>query len=87
MRYVNAQDIIPQKLLAEIQQYVQGDLLYIPKLEKNRVKWGVHSGERKRLSIRNAQIRDAFRNGSSLTNLAEQYNLSVETIKKIIYTK
>lgn len=34
MRYVNAQDIIPQKLLAELQQYVQGDLLYIPKPEK-----------------------------------------------------
>ncbi|MGE7625167.1 CD3324 family protein [Viridibacillus sp. NPDC096237] len=87
MRYVNAQDIIPQKLLAEIQQYVQGGLLYIPKPEKSRVKWGVHSGERERLSKRNALIRDTFRSGSSLNSLAKEFNLSVETIKKIIYTK
>lgn len=87
MRYMNAQDIIPQKLLAEIQQYVQGDLLYIPKPEKSRVKWGVHSGERERLSKRNALIKDTFRSGASLKSLAKEFNLSVETIKKIIYTK
>ncbi|MBK3497364.1 hypothetical protein JFL43_21585 [Viridibacillus sp. YIM B01967] len=87
MRYVNAHEIIPKKLLAEIQQYVQGDLLYIPKPEKSRVKWGVRSGERQRLTKRNTQIRDVFRSGSALQSLADEYNLSVETIKKNIYTK
>jgi len=33
MKYVNASNILPKKLIAEIQKYVQGETLYIPKLE------------------------------------------------------
>ncbi|WML42394.1 hypothetical protein RCG19_20310 [Neobacillus sp. OS1-2] len=40
MKYVNASNILPDKLLAEIQKYVQGETLYIPKPEKTYRKWG-----------------------------------------------
>ncbi|RUL53570.1 CD3324 family protein [Lysinibacillus antri] len=87
MRYVNALDILPKELLEELQQYVQGDLIYIPKPENKRTKWGVLSGERKRLQERNEQIKKLYKEGKSIQTLAEQHHLSVETIKKIIYRK
>ncbi len=87
MRYVNAHDILPKELLDKLQKYVQGDLIYIPKPENERVQWGALSGERLRLQKRNEQIKLLYQQGKSLTNLAEQYHLSIETIKKIIYKK
>lgn len=87
MSYMNAHDILPEELLKEIQQYVQGDLIYIPKPEAKRIKWGVLTGERQRLQERNEQIKTYFRKGVPLPELAEQYHLSIETIKKIIYKK
>ncbi|KGR91757.1 hypothetical protein CD30_04050 [Ureibacillus massiliensis 4400831 = CIP 108448 = CCUG 49529] len=87
MRYVNANDILPKHLLAELQQYVQGDLIYIPKQDENKVKWGVLSGERQRLENRNAEIRQLFKEGVSLERLSKEFALSVETIKKIVYKK
>ncbi|HWL23943.1 MAG TPA: CD3324 family protein [Ureibacillus sp.] len=87
MRYMNAHDILPKHLLVEIQQYVQGDLIYIPKPEDQRVKWGVASGERKRLDERNNTIRMLFKNGTSIETLSVEFCLSVETIKKIVYKK
>ncbi|WP_404427240.1 hypothetical protein LG296_17910 [Ureibacillus chungkukjangi] len=87
MRYVNAHEVLPEELLMEIQKYVQGDLIYIPKPEKERIQWGVLSGERQRLQKRNDQIKKQFQQGVALQELAEQYHLSTETIKKIIYRK
>lgn len=31
MKYVNAAEILPDKLLKELQGYIDGELLYIPK--------------------------------------------------------
>ena len=87
MRYVNAHEVLPEELLMEIQKYVQGDLIYIPKPEKERIQWGVLSGERQRLQKRNEQIKKQFQNGVALQELAGQYHLSIETIKKIIYRR
>lgn len=87
MRYVNAQEILPEELLIEIQKYVRGDLIYIPKPENERIQWGVLSGERQRLQKRNEQIKQRYQNGVSISKLAEQYHLSGETIKKIVYRK
>jgi len=87
MRYVNAHEVLPEDLLLEIQKYVQGDLIYIPKPEKERIQWGVLSGERQRLQKRNEQIKKGYQGGMPLSKLAEQYHLSIETIKKIVYRK
>ena len=87
MRYVNGQEVLPEELLKEIQKYVQGDLIYIPKPTKERIPWGILSGERERLQNRNEQIKKHFEKGVSHQKLAEQYHLSVETIKKIVYRK
>jgi Mor family transcriptional regulator len=87
MKYVNANNILPEKLIMEIQKYVQGETIYIPKLESAYRKWGSLSGGRKQLDKRNAAIRRSFVHGSTIEDLADEYFLSIETIKKIVYTK
>ncbi|MFJ7725350.1 CD3324 family protein [Neobacillus sp. NPDC097160] len=87
MKYVNASNILPEKLIAEIQKYVQGETLYIPKPEKNYRKWGSCSGARKSLDERNASIKHLFSIGKSIHQLADEYFLSIETIKKIVYSQ
>ncbi|MFP7298707.1 CD3324 family protein [Neobacillus niacini] len=86
MKYVNANKVLPEKLIMEIQKYVQGETLYIPKQETEYREWGTASGGRRLLDRRNAAIRDSYNNGSSIRQLAEEYYLSPETIKKIIYS-
>nr|WP_269747575.1 CD3324 family protein [Brevibacillus parabrevis] len=87
MKYANAASMLPESLIAEIQKYVQGETIYIPKSKTTHCKWGTRSGGRKQLDERNNLIRNAFREGVSIPQLAEQYFLSIETIKKIVYVK
>ena len=86
MKYVNAQQVLPEKLIVEIQKYVQGETLYIPKMENDYQKWGIISGSRQRLDSRNTAIRNAFASGIRIEQLAQEYHLSDETIKKIVYS-
>ncbi|WP_110926200.1 CD3324 family protein [Bacillus massiliglaciei] len=86
MKYTNASHVLPEKLIMEIQKYVQGETLYIPKPETAYKKWGSSSGGRQILDRRNAAIRESFQNGSTIDQLADEYYLSAETIKKIVYT-
>jgi Mor family transcriptional regulator len=87
MKYSNAGKVLPENLILEIQKYVQGETLYIPKREAEHRKWGVSSGGRRLLDRRNAGIKASFRNGSSIEQLAEEHYLSTETIKKIVYSR
>lgn len=86
MKYINADKVLPEKLLIEIQKYVQGETLYIPKPKTEYKKWGTSSGGRRLLDRRNSAIRQSFISGSSIQELAKEYYLSTDTIKKIIYS-
>lgn len=35
MSYVNADDVLPKDLIGEIQKYVDGQLIYIPRKDEN----------------------------------------------------
>ncbi|NOU98737.1 CD3324 family protein [Paenibacillus planticolens] len=87
MKYTNAKKILPEKLIMEIQQYVQGETIYIPKQEKEYNHWGSLSGGRQWIDHRNAAIRHAFKTKSNIEQLAKDYFLSIETIKKIVYSR
>lgn len=87
MKYIKAEMILPDNLLREIQKYVQGEYIYIPSELKKRKRWGEKSGSRNYIENRNDEIRNKYRNGHKIENLSEQFFLSVESIKKIIYTK
>ncbi len=84
MKYKKASDILPDELLREVQKYIDGESLYIPK-GKERKKWGEGSGGRRFFLQRNEEIRNRFFHKVSMEELAEEYNLSYETIRKIVY--
>lgn len=87
MRYIKANAILPEKLIVEIQKYVQGENIYIPKPKTEYQKWGTRSGGRKVIDDRNASIKRAFKRGCTIQQLSEEYFLSIETIKKIVYSR
>ena len=87
MKYPKADHILPKDLLAAVQKYVQGGLLYIPKPKESRKKWGENTGYRSYVEERNNTIRLKFLTSDSIDNLADEYNLAVETVKKIVYSK
>ncbi len=84
MKYRNASDILPDELLKEVQKYVSGETLYIPG-NMERKKWGHGSGARSFYKQRNEEIKNKYFHGTSIYELAEEYCLSVETIRKIVY--
>lgn len=86
MRYENGRDVFPEKLLKQIQKYVSGKLIYIPSGEQKRA-WGETSGYRQYLTERNRDIRLKFDAGADIEQLTEEYYLSRESIKKIVYSR
>ena len=86
MKYVNAREVLLPNLLREVQQYLCGELLYIPKEETKRAGWGQKSGTRSLLSLRNHNIIEAYKNGSTVNELMDVYCLSEASIRKIIYS-
>lgn len=87
MKYVNAQNILPEEVLKLLQEYAEGELIYIPKRPQSHKQWGEISGGREELQERNKAICSAFRGGASLRELAEKFCLSKDAIKKIVYNK
>ena len=55
MKYENAKDVLPARLLEEVQKYAEGKVIYVPRTEKDR-GWGEASGYRDKLKKRNALI-------------------------------
>lgn len=84
MKYKNASDILPENLLKEVQKYAAGETLYFPK-DKERKKWGEGTGAREYFRERNAEIRQKYLQKMSIEHLADEYCLSVETIRKIVF--
>jgi len=84
MKYRNASDVLPDDLLREVQKYVVGESLYIPK-ETQRQKWGEKSGARAYFQERNDEIRLKYLQKMSIEHLADEYCLSVDTIRKIVF--
>lgn len=87
MNYVNAETILPDKLIIEIQKYIGCGYLYIPPQPEKRKKWGETSGNRDYIRNRNEKIRNRYKHGQKINNIAEEFFLSIASIKKIIYTK
>lgn len=85
MKYRNASEIFPDELLIEIQKYSSGELIYVPETT-DRKNWGSKSGAREYYTRRNSEIRLKFhQNGKKISQLAEEYGLSTDTIRRILY--
>ncbi|MFA1822586.1 CD3324 family protein [Virgibacillus oceani] len=85
MQYKNAKEVLPPSLLKEMQKYIQGELVYIPKAKNKRAGWGEVNGSRQLIKKRNETIYELYEQGKSLEDLETMYNLSVDSIRKIVY--
>ena len=85
MQYRNGKDVLPPDLLKEIQKYLCGELLYIPRKNESRAAWGQKSGLRDKVFFRNTRIIESYRTGKSVDDLTDEYCLSEASIRKIIY--
>lgn len=83
MKYINAADVLPKELLDEILNYVDGELLYIP-ISGNKQKWGENSGSREYYKKRNTEIINLYKNGVSIIDIAQNYCLSYDSVRKIV---
>lgn len=84
MRYRRASDILPDDLLREVQKYAAGETLYFPR-DKARKQWGEKSGARQFYKQRNDEIRQKYLEKVSIERLADEYCLSEETVRKIVF--
>nr|WP_207715198.1 CD3324 family protein [Clostridium beijerinckii] len=82
--YKNGKDILPEKLLRELQKYIQGETIYIPKTEE-RKGWGESNGTKRAIRERNLEIYKLYKKGEKVFDIAEAYNLSDDSIRKIIF--
>ena len=84
MSYIKAADILPQEIIDIIQQYVDGEYLYIPRKESNRKAWGENTKCRESLFERNEEIYKNYIKGMTTKELSNIYYLSQKSIQKII---
>ncbi len=81
MSYINAKSVLPREMIKEIQKYVNGVNLYIPKVpEANSVR----SGCKLELYRRNQEIYRLFLQGEKVSKLAAEYYLSDKSIYRIL---
>ena len=84
MGYKNGSVLLPAELLKQIQDYVDGEYIYIPRLAANRKKWGDKTKSRFILAERNSEIYRKYKSGVTVRQLSEMYCISTQGIYKIL---
>ena len=87
MSYIKAEEILPEELIRQIQEYVDGVYIYIPRKPGTRHIWGQETGYRSELKERNEQIRNDYTTGMHVPALSRKYHLSEKSIRRILQKK
>ena len=87
MSYVKAVDVLPDEILSLIQNYVDGEYIYIPRKEDNKKSWGENTNSKKEIRMRNSNIYEDYKQGIKVKELAEKYFLSEKSIQRIVLQK
>ncbi len=82
MKYKKASDVLPAELVNTIQDYIQGEYIYIPRREK-KYNSKVTAYQRE-LQKRDANIYLKVLEGMTKKDLAVKYNLSRSSIRRIV---
>ena len=85
MSYIRADEILPRELLEAIQQYVDGQIIYIPRKEKQA--WGSGTSTKEVFRERNESIFQAWQEGISEEELSRRFSLSRKSIQRILRNK
>lgn len=84
MSYIKAENILPQEILTLIQEYADGLYIYIPKKETHHKSWGDNTNSKQITRNRDYEIYCKHMQGTSKSQLAEEYYLSHKSIQRII---
>ncbi|MDT4761189.1 CD3324 family protein [Sphaerochaeta sp. PS] len=84
MGYKKAIDLLPHHLLVAVQQYIDGEYIYIPRKAESKLPWGTNTDTRDLVKARNREILGKRLAGCSVGELAQHYFLSEKAIYKII---
>ena len=85
MSYINVDDVLPKTLVREIQKYVDGQLIYIPRKKENSLSWGEKNGTKEKLAERNQTIVNSYYSGQTIAELGKVYFLSEKRIQGILH--
>ena len=84
MGYIKAEEILPSEVIELIQQYVDGENIYIPRKSSHRQAWGAGTQIKQELLRRDRQIYKDYLAGSKTSELACKYYLSKKSIQRIL---
>lgn len=84
MGYKRAENFLPQEIIELIQEYVDGENIYIPRKKNQRKEWGETTQIKQELIYRNNCIFEDYLTGLSIYELSEKYFLSTKSIQRII---
>ena len=84
MSYIKAEEILPEELIHQIQNYADGVYIYIPRKPGTRQAWGQQTDYKAELKARNDRIRSDYAAGSSVMALSHKYHLSDKSIRRIL---
>ena len=84
MSYIKAEEILPEELIRQIQEYSDGVYIYIPRKPGTRHAWGQETGYKAELKARNDRIRSNYAAGTSVAALSRRYHLSEKSIRRIL---
>ena len=87
MSYIKAEEILPQELIRQIQEYADGVYIYIPRKPGTRHAWGQKTDYKAELKLRNGRIRNDYAAGEGVTALSREYHLSEKSIRRILQQK
>lgn len=83
MKYENADNIFPEKLLLEIRRFMPEGYVYISP-QSSRKEWGSVSGQKKELEKRNGEIYKEYLVGKSVDAISKERYLSKSSIYRIL---
>ena len=84
MSYIKAEEILPEELIRQMQEYADGVYIYIPRKPGTRHAWGQETDYKTELKSRNDRIRSDYAAGASLPALSRKYYLSEKSIRRIL---
>jgi Mor family transcriptional regulator len=84
MKYIKAQNVLPEEVIELIQKYVDGEFIYIPRKDGRQKAWGEKSGIKESLKERNNQIYRKYKDGATVADLSKDCFLSEQSIRRVI---
>lgn len=84
MKYIKGNNVLPEEIIKAIQEYVDGEFVYIPRKNNNQKAWGEKSGTKDMLKNSDTEIFQKNNEGVPIRKLAQMYYLSEQSIRRII---